>query len=102
MTRDYTHLFVDANGRGEEQLQAIQLPDYDPAVYAVGDMFGVAGFFRYDDGWRYLNDGPGSTVDREHLMSEEDWRSWDIEIGTTAGLVVRLLDEAKAKPWPAS
>ena len=95
----HTHLFIDSRGRGEEQLGAEQLPwdEADPAVYAVGDMFGVAGYFRYDDGWRYLHDGPRSTVDRESLMTDPEWVEWDLEIGTTPGLTEELLEAARKR-----
>ena len=92
----YRHLFG-----GSEDLQAVQLPDHDPAVYVVGDMFEVYGFFRYDDGWRFMSTST-ATVDLQRLMSEADWDEWDFEIGTNGRVTLRLLEEAKAKPWPES
>lgn len=93
---EYSHLFG-----GSEDLQAVQLPDHDPAVYALGDMFETYCFFRYDDGWRYMPRA-GATVDLQTLMGDEQWATLDDELGVTPGLVKRLLEEAKVKPWPTT
>lgn len=101
MSESYTHLFIAPNGRAEELLAVAQLPDRDPAVYALGDGFnGAYTFFRYDDGWRQMP-RPGATVDYQRLMiHDEDWAEISYELGVEPGLIIQLLEEAKARPWP--
>lgn len=92
MSDEYTHLFG-----GSEDLQAVRLPDDQGRQfwYAVGDLFGPVGFFRYDDGWRWAH-RPYTTIDVQRLMSDDEWRQWDDELGTTPGLTRQLLDAARA------
>lgn len=46
----------------------------------VGDTYGEDMWFRHNDGmWSYLCDGPGTTVDRETLVTEEYMEEWDRE-----------------------
>lgn len=48
-------------------------------------------WFRYDDGWRFLPNGPTTTVDMEHLMADDDWSSANEEGAIPRG-VRKMLD----------
>lgn len=55
-------------------------------VVTNGDSY----WFRYDDGWRFLEDGERSTVDRESLID------WSKDHGDLVW-IKELLDELRAK-----
>ena len=84
--------YVDGTGRGVRQLPWEQA---DPAVYEVLVEDEVVGHMRYDDGWRWLLDGPRSTVDRERLLSLRDVEELEHELGFEPDTLLRCADWAR-------
>lgn len=85
-----------------EGRQIRQLPweEYDPAVYEVSVEGEVAGYLRYDDGWRWMAT-PNATVDGQHLLSLNDEEALEFELGFEPGTFVTTADMARqAGPEP--
>lgn len=80
-------------------LYATAMTEYDPIIYELfcGDPQPVA-WFRYDDGWRLLLDGPRSTVDRETLLSVKQHGEIEAELGGDPGELRSVLTAARARP----
>lgn len=76
-------------GRGVRQLPWEQA---DPAVYEIIVEGDVVGHLAYDDGWVWLNDGPGSTVDRTHRLSLNDEAELEFEFGFEPDTLTRFAD----------
>lgn len=76
-------------GRGIRQLPWEQA---DPAVYEIIVEGDVVGHLSYDDGWRWLPDGPGTRFTDAHLLSLNDEAELEFEFGFEPDTLTRFAD----------
>lgn len=74
-----------------------RVPKIDPAVYCLLVDGDAAVYFRHDDGWRLLHDGPRSTVDRETLLTPGQQHEIEYELGLAYDGLVPMLEAARAR-----